>query len=106
MGPAISTAGFRILQEALTNIARHANASRVVVRLVSRSNELRLEVRDNGQGIQPQRLANVGSLGLLGMRERALGLGGTVEVLPAKPKGTLVKAHLPLNSPHEEEFNA
>ena len=104
LSPAIATAGFRILQEALTNVARHAQATQVRVRLDHHSDELRLEVRDNGQGIQPKTLGNVRSLGLLGMRERALGLGGTVEVVPNKTKGTRVTAHLPLTyTPTEED---
>lgn len=104
LSPAIATAGFRILQEALTNVARHAQANQVRVRLDRHSDELRLEVRDNGQGIQPKTLGNVRSLGLLGMRERALGLGGTVEVGLNKGKGTCVAAHLPWNyTPSEED---
>lgn len=101
--PAIATAGFRILQEALTNVARHAEATRVRVRLGRKNNELHLEVRDNGSGIQPQRLANVRSLGLLGMRERALGLGGSVEIAPTKIRGTGVTARIPLKQSSQEE---
>lgn len=103
LSPAIATAGFRILQESLTNVARHAQATQVRVRLERHSDELRLEVRDNGQGIHPKTLSNVRSLGLLGMRERALGLGGTVEVGPHKTKGTCVTARLPLNYTPTEE---
>jgi PAS domain S-box-containing protein len=106
ISPAIATAGFRILQEALTNVARHAQATRVRVRLDCRSNELCLEVRDNGQGIQPKRMGHVRSLGLLGMRERALGLGGTVEIGPIKPKGTGVTARLPLTYIASDEEDA
>jgi signal transduction histidine kinase len=106
LAPATATAGFRILQEALTNVARHAGATRLRVRLDRRGEELRLEVRDNGQGIEPQKLANVRSLGLLGMHERALGLGGSVEIAPTKTKGTRVTARIPLQQTPDEEADA
>jgi signal transduction histidine kinase len=91
-----STAVFRIFQEILTNIARHAHASEVEVHLTSSSGYLRLEVSDNGCGIRERDLAGFHSLGFLGMRERALALGGHLELTPAKPRGTVVKLNVPL----------
>jgi len=92
----LSTAAFRIFQEALTNVARHARARRVSVRLERRGVELRLDVRDDGAGITREAVRNPTSLGLLGIRERARRLGGTVTIGPALPSGTLVSLALPL----------
>ena len=66
-----STALFRILQEALTNVARHANATQVSVRLAEEDGVLILVIQDNGQGISAERLSASDSLGILGMRERS-----------------------------------
>jgi PAS domain S-box-containing protein len=104
LDPALATAGFRILQEALTNVARHAEATRVKVRLDVREDDLHLEVRDDGRGIRPYELINARSLGLLGMRERALALGGKVEIKRAKPRGTSMVARLPLDQPVSEDI--
>jgi len=71
-----ATAMFRIFQETLTNVARHANASEVGVRLAKENGDLTLEVHDNGKGIGEEQLAGGRSLGILGMRERAALLGG------------------------------
>ncbi len=105
------TALFRILQEALTNIARYANATRVEISLQKSHGHLVFEVRDNGQGITEKELVNANSLGLLNMRERALLLGGTTTVLGLKGKGTTVRVIVPLEEetgvdslPQEERF--
>ena len=90
-----STAVFRIFQEALTNVVRHAHASKVVVTLSSEPNRIVLEVEDNGEGIRPGAEADSKSLGLLGMRERALGLLGEVAIMPVMPHGTRVTLRLP-----------
>lgn len=74
--PERDIAVFRILQETVTNIARHAHATRVRVRLAEKKGTLTLEVRDNGRGISPGEILDVRSLGILGMRERAALLGG------------------------------
>jgi hypothetical protein len=71
-----ATALFRIFQETLTNIARHAGATQVRIVLSLESGHFALEVRDNGRGIGEDQLSGSGSLGILGMRERALLLGG------------------------------
>jgi signal transduction histidine kinase len=90
-----STAFFRILQEALTNVARHARASRVRIRLHQKSGQTILLVEDNGVGIDPEKITDPDSLGLLGMQERARALGGRVQVRRKKGKGTLVTGCIP-----------
>lgn len=91
-----ATAAFRICQEALTNVARHAKATSVLVRVEQANGELLVEVQDDGQGITAEQLTDSASLGLLGMRERARGLGGRLEIA-ARPdgKGTTVTLRLP-----------
>ena len=93
-----ATACFRICQEALTNVARHARASRITLSLKERKNRLELKVQDNGCGITPEQASRMTSLGLIGMRERAQNLGGTLEIKPGPKKGTLVHASFPLDS--------
>jgi len=85
-----STALFRIFQEILTNVARHAKADRVEVSLKPVGRVVLLEVTDNGRGISESEKAGLKSLGLLGMRERAHILGGQVEFNGAPGKGTTV----------------
>lgn len=90
-----ATAVFRILQEALTNVARHADASRVVIDLTSDSHNLKLIVRDDGKGIAGSKIFDRGSMGLLGMRERAMVFGGTTEVTALPERGTCVTVQIP-----------
>ncbi|MBI3787051.1 MAG: PAS domain S-box protein [Ignavibacteriales bacterium] len=92
-----STAVFRILQESLTNVLRHAKASRVTIDLHVSPSELILEVVDNGKGFEPDKPKSTHSFGLLGMQERALLLGGNVTIKRASKKGTIVSLELPLN---------
>lgn len=91
----MATAGFRILQEALTNVARHADATQVHVTLRTEDDSFTLEVRDNGKGLQPD--PHRKSLGLVGMRERARQLGGAVTVEDAPGGGAVVLLTAPLN---------
>jgi signal transduction histidine kinase len=98
LDPERSTAVFRILQETLTNIARHANASKVDVELRRENNSLLLDVQDNGQGISESNVANSSRFGILGMRERARALGGSVEVRGNPGQGTRVSARIPLQT--------
>ena len=95
LDPERSTALFRILQEALTNVARHGHATKVVVELRSEFGNLTLEVRDNGKGIDEKLIFDRNSLGLLGMRERALSFGGQTEVSRLPGGGTLVSVTIP-----------
>lgn len=96
LDPDLSTALFRILQEALTNVVRHAKATRVTILLTEEADRLILEVTDNGRGITEQELTARGSLGLLGMRERALLLGGEVAITGIPGTGTTVRVVMPL----------
>ena len=89
-----STALFRICQELLTNVARHANATRVDVRLRPEDGRVVLAVEDNGRGIDGEVAASPKSLGLLGVRERVLPFGGRVDVDGAQGRGTLVTVTL------------
>ena len=93
--PETATAVFRIFQETLTNVARHADASEVKVRLAKDDRELTLEVHDNGKGIAESKLSSHGSLGILGMRERAILLGGDLTISGAPGKGTTVRIRIP-----------
>jgi len=90
-----ATAVFRIFQEALTNVARHADASKVVVDLKRDAERLILAVRDDGRGIAESKIFERGSLGLLGMRERAMVFGGTIEISALPERGTCVTVQLP-----------
>ncbi len=97
IGPDQATAVFRIYQEILTNVARHAQASQVRIQLDVSSHWLTLEVCDNGRGISEGTVFTNSSLGLLGMRERAAQWGGDISILGAEGKGTTVKVRLPLS---------
>ncbi len=90
-----ATAVFRILQETLTNVARHADASEVSVRLAREDGDLCLEVRDNGIGIGEEHLSAGSSLGILGMRERAVLLGGELIIRGIPSGGTTVRVRIP-----------
>jgi len=97
INPAIATALFRIAQEALTNVVRHAQASRVEITLRKRGNRLLLRVKDNGRGITTEKLSDPNSLGLMGMRERLLHWNGEVKIRGVNGKGTTVTAIIPLS---------
>ncbi len=97
MDPGRSTALFRILQEALTNVLRHARATKVEVHLAKSDRAATLTIRDNGIGIRPDRITDSKSVGLTGMRERAFPWGGKVEIRSKEKKGTEIIATLPVN---------
>ena len=92
-----ATAAFRIFQEILTNIARHAHATAVIVCLSLDNANLMLEVEDNGVGIKDLDIEDAKSLGILGMQERASLLGGTVKFQRNRGKGTTVTVQIPIN---------
>ncbi|HEX9205585.1 MAG TPA: PAS domain-containing protein [Candidatus Deferrimicrobiaceae bacterium] len=94
--PVLATAIFRIAQESLTNVTRHARASQVNMSLVKKDNMLILEVKDNGIGIKERKVHDSNSLGLTGIRERVLLLGGEMAIRGKPGKGTLVRVVLPL----------
>jgi len=99
-----STALFRIFQELLTNVARHANASRVKA-LLSDGEEISLTVEDNGRGVKSEELEGNKSLGFLGLRERVLAFGGSIDVRGEEGKGTTVSVSIP-NLQQQPEFHA
>lgn len=104
LSPEVETAVFRIAQEAMNNVARHACARRAVVTLERRNGNLVLEVEDDGRGFEPAALKpgdQRGGLGLTGMRERASLLGGTLELRSRPGAGTLVRATIPLEQERE-----
>jgi len=91
----LSTALFRIFQEALTNVARHSGATEVRVRLRADADSSTLEVEDNGKGIKKEKTLSKESLGLLGMRERAEMFGGRITVTGTPGTGTTVTVEIP-----------
>lgn len=91
-----ATTLFRIFQEALTNIAKHARASRVVVRLSRTNRNVRLEVSDNGRGIAQADRMKPKSFGIRGMMERAAALGGNLSIGAGPEGGTLITIKIPL----------
>ncbi len=103
-----SLALFRIAQEALTNIAKHAHASLVVMRLRRERGNILLDIRDNGRGISAADMQKPKSFGLRGIRERILSLGGEFSIEPAEQGGThialKVPEHLDIELPREEEL--
>ncbi|HTP97463.1 MAG TPA: response regulator [Burkholderiales bacterium] len=95
LAPELAIALFRIFQETLTNISKHARASRVQVTLAVSDEEVVLEVADNGCGIAPEQMAKPGSFGIRGMIERARYLGGEFEVTGAPGQGTRSVVRIP-----------
>jgi signal transduction histidine kinase len=94
--PEIATVAFRVFQEALTNIVRHAHATRVTAAAAVTGSRLLLFVSDNGVGLPPEAMRDTRSIGLLGMRERARAVGGNVRITGRRGGGTRVLLHLPL----------
>jgi signal transduction histidine kinase len=94
----LASSAFRILQESLTNVARHANATRVRVRLEQTPTLLTLEIRDDGVGICAECLEGTASLGLVGMRERAVACGGEFSISGQPGRGTTVLLRVPLDA--------
>ena len=91
-----STTVFRIFQEALTNILRHAQATTVDITLKKEDDELVLTIRDNGRGITTDEKSDRLSLGLLGMRERVNLIGGTIHITGVEGKGTVIMVRVPI----------
>lgn len=95
--PAISINLFRIFQESLTNIARHSNATSVIVKFQCHDSMLMLSVTDNGSGFEQSVISSKKTLGLLGMKERALMIGGKYDIASTAGKGTQVTLTVPVN---------
>jgi two-component system sensor histidine kinase UhpB len=98
-----ATAMYRIFQEALTNVLRHAEASRIAVRLAREADALVLQVADDGKGMTPDRAADHRALGLLNMQERAHLWGGAVTIASRPGQGTTVTVRLPYACPADRE---
>ena len=93
-----SIAVFRILQEALTNILRHSQATGVTITMKQESGEFFLAIKDNGRGITESEKSGAHSLGLLGMRERALLIGATIDITATPGEGTEVVVKIPISA--------
>jgi PAS domain S-box-containing protein len=92
----LETACFRIVQEALTNVARHARAKNISINLATLNHEIILSIKDDGIGFDepaPDGAASASRLGLRGMKERALGLGGRLEISSSSARGTEIRAY-------------
>lgn len=108
----LNTALFRIIQEALVNIHKHADSKEARIRLVEEGDQIVLEISDRGKGIDPERLAKRGKdersgmrgfgVGLTGMSERVRQLGGTLEIKAANP-GTLIRTRFPISQTANQE---
>jgi signal transduction histidine kinase len=96
LSPEQSIAVFRIFQEALTNILRHARASRVDVTMMDEAGTFVLTIKDNGRGITAEEKSGRSAIGLLGMRERALLIGGVIDISGIEREGTTVTLSLPI----------
>jgi two-component system sensor histidine kinase UhpB len=106
LAPDTETACFRVAQEAINNVLRHARARNLWVRLFTAGGRLAISVRDDGRGFEleevRERSANGGSLGLIGMEERMALAGGSFELRSAPGQGTILLATFPLAAPARE----
>ncbi len=100
IGPELSTTLFRIVQEALTNVVRHADASCASVRAETKGNEIVIEVKDDGKGISGDGPVGGRSWGILGMHERARRFGGILTISGQAGVGTRVQLRIPIRSEH------
>jgi PAS domain S-box-containing protein len=96
LDPDCSTAIFRISQEALTNVYRHAKATKVTISLKEDKHDLVLKIKDNGKGIDADEVFDSASLGLMGMRERVRPFGGSLSITGKPKKGTTLMVTLPV----------
>ena len=106
LDPSGATALFRIVQEALTNVARHAGATKISITLREEGSNFILEVTDDGRGVTEAELRGARSLGLLGIRERARLLGGDVDIHGVSGQGTTVLVKVPRVPPTDDEQGA
>ena len=98
LGPDVDAAIYRIVQEAMTNVARHSDASRLEIRVRQQPDETLVEIRDDGKGIPASKLSDRNSLGVAGMRERARRIGATLEVEGIVGHGTIVSVRIPVKT--------
>jgi signal transduction histidine kinase len=94
--PAVETTIYRIIQEALTNIAKHAGATRVEVGVAEANGVVTIQVSDDGRGFDPD--ARADGFGVLGMRERAALVGGSLAIDSARGQGTRIRASVPVTT--------
>lgn len=94
-GDEMGTALFRIVQESLTNVARHANATTVIIDLIVKGDKLVLTIRDNGQGCEDN--GRQGGIGLVSMRERSISIGAQFKIASSFDVGTTIEVSIPLN---------
>jgi PAS domain S-box-containing protein len=97
----LTTSVFRIFQEALTNVVRHADATEIKVTLRLKDGKVMLEVKDNGKGITERQFSDPKSFGLIGIRERANFFGGDVKINGIRDKGTTITVSIPLGKKEE-----
>ncbi|MGD1043781.1 MAG: sensor histidine kinase [Bacteroidota bacterium] len=98
MGDAMTTGVYRIIQEALTNVARHSEATRAEVTMRLNDGELHVEIADNGKGIDQAMIVHPESLGILSMQERARMLGGKIAITSNPGKGTCIVLSAPIHN--------
>jgi signal transduction histidine kinase len=87
----LSTCFFRICQESLTNISKHAEATKISITVEQTQNQLQMIISDNGKGISNDRITNPFSMGLIGMRERAKNVGALLKITSASDSGTTIR---------------
>jgi len=85
---------FRIIQESLTNVLKHAKAKKVEIMVCDKNDKITLEIKDDGIGIKPENMSKMNSFGILGMRERTELFNGKLEIY--KEKGTMIKVEFPV----------
>jgi PAS domain S-box-containing protein len=105
LDPELSTDIFRIFQETLTNIARHAEATKIAVNLKRNARGVELTVRDNGKGIAEEQMTKPNSFGLLGIKERTHYWGGDVRISGKRGRGTTVKISIPIREKENRGSN-
>ncbi len=86
---------YRIFQEALTNILRHAKATKLIITLSNTSTSIKMSIEDNGLGMPKEKIKSIKSLGILGMQQRAKQCGGTIEIISKEKKGTKIIVNIP-----------
>jgi PAS domain S-box-containing protein len=98
LGDSVKTALYRIMQESLTNVARHADAKNVKVKLEQVGFDVILTIEDDGKGFDKQKIAGKKTLGILGMKERTTALGGKYEVISSPGEGTTIRVVTPFKN--------
>lgn len=102
----VTIALFRIYQESLTNVARHAGATKVSTAIHQEDHRLVLIIADNGKGFDTRAISHKRTLGIMGMRERAMMIGGHYDIISEPGKGTTVSIMVPLTEEEDEQKNA